>query len=362
MKIWSISRVICFSLLFIALQVNAATEGTPISSLPFTITASGMYHLTGNLTQPNTYTNAIEVDANNVTIDLNGFTISGAGGDGRKSGITILDNSNIEIRNGAITNFGYPDGNGVYADSSSNNIKVENVRVVNNGMYGLSLWGKGNSVINCVATGNNSGIVAHNAVIKNNVASNNTYIGISSGNSTVTNNTASENGWNGINNADNGSVVGNTTNNNGRVGILAHSSTIQSNTAKSNGTNGIHGHNSNIIDNTSSGNAGIGIISNGGLIRNNVVQGNAVGIEASTEGYTSIVNNQVRQSTTGINVLGYRNIIEGNNVSSSMAQGIYFASSDNFYKNNKVFGGYSPFAGNVPAGAGDGGGNISSTY
>src|SRR5258706_11097893 len=52
-------------------QVKA---GTPIGSAPFTITNSGNYYLSQNLTVSSG--NAITIDANGVTLDLNGFTIS----------------------------------------------------------------------------------------------------------------------------------------------------------------------------------------------------------------------------------------------------------------------------------------------
>ena len=51
---------------------------TPISSVPYTITQSGSYYLTTNLTaNPAEY--GIAVLADDVTIDLNGFTLTGSG-------------------------------------------------------------------------------------------------------------------------------------------------------------------------------------------------------------------------------------------------------------------------------------------
>src|SRR6266568_6580756 len=47
---------------------------TPISSAPFTITDSGSYYLTTNVTVSSG--DAITIAADNVTLDLNGFTIS----------------------------------------------------------------------------------------------------------------------------------------------------------------------------------------------------------------------------------------------------------------------------------------------
>src|SRR5438128_5729077 len=42
---------------------------------PVTLSQPGSYRLSGNLTVPDANTTAIEVTANNVTIDLNGFSI-----------------------------------------------------------------------------------------------------------------------------------------------------------------------------------------------------------------------------------------------------------------------------------------------
>src|SRR5260370_6407387 len=47
---------------------------TPISSAPFTISAPGSYYLTKDLSV--TTGNGITISADNVTLDLNGFTIS----------------------------------------------------------------------------------------------------------------------------------------------------------------------------------------------------------------------------------------------------------------------------------------------
>src|SRR6266700_7689406 len=44
---------------------------------PYTITQPGSYRLSGNLTVPDANTTAIQVMADNVTIDLNGFSIIG---------------------------------------------------------------------------------------------------------------------------------------------------------------------------------------------------------------------------------------------------------------------------------------------
>ena len=54
---------------------------------PLTIRVRGAYKLTGNLTVPNANTTAIEIIADNVTLDLNGFGIFGPGAGGTGSGV-----------------------------------------------------------------------------------------------------------------------------------------------------------------------------------------------------------------------------------------------------------------------------------
>src|SRR4051812_36040395 len=74
-----------------------------ISAVPFTISQSGSYYLTRNLKVASA-TTAITINADNVTLDLNGFTISSAASPATGSGIFIgADRHDITIRNGSIT-------------------------------------------------------------------------------------------------------------------------------------------------------------------------------------------------------------------------------------------------------------------
>src|SRR5436190_21610576 len=83
-------------------QLDAKLEKrTPISSVPLTITAAGSYYLTGNLTVGTG--NAITVAADQVTIDLNGFTISSTASP--PSGTAVLlsgARQDVTVRNGRI--------------------------------------------------------------------------------------------------------------------------------------------------------------------------------------------------------------------------------------------------------------------
>lgn len=107
---------------------------TPISLAPFTITNSGSYYLTGNLRV--TTGSAITIATNNVTIDLNGFTISSVANPA--SGAGILLNSrvrNISIFNGFIqggvtnNNLGAYSGIGFTSGIDQTGILPANVRV-----------------------------------------------------------------------------------------------------------------------------------------------------------------------------------------------------------------------------------------
>ncbi len=85
---------------------------TPIASLPFTITQPGAYAVVKNLSSA---AGGISVQASDVTIDLNGFTLSGdravAG-----QGITVAAGcDNVTIRNGTVRSWG---GDGVHAASA----------------------------------------------------------------------------------------------------------------------------------------------------------------------------------------------------------------------------------------------------
>src|SRR5438132_11721141 len=82
---------------------------------PVTISLAGSYRLSGNLTVPNATTTAIQITADNVTIDLNGFSIigptvcvSGPGGGaviscsptGAGTGVLAIQLRNVTVVNG----------------------------------------------------------------------------------------------------------------------------------------------------------------------------------------------------------------------------------------------------------------------
>src|SRR5205085_3321009 len=84
---------------------------TPISSAPFNITSSGSYYLTQNLTVASG--TAISIAASNVTLNLNGFTISSTESPAGSSSAVLIGNglANITVLNGAIhSNVNYSAG------------------------------------------------------------------------------------------------------------------------------------------------------------------------------------------------------------------------------------------------------------
>jgi hypothetical protein len=89
---------------------------TPISSAPFTISVSGSYYLTTNLTVSSG--NAITIAANGVTLDLNGFTISSTAASATGYGISLNSSlSDITIVNGHICSGVTNNGSGIYSGS-----------------------------------------------------------------------------------------------------------------------------------------------------------------------------------------------------------------------------------------------------
>jgi hypothetical protein len=81
-------------------QIEARTA---ISSAPFSITSSGSYYLTQNLTVASG--NAITITASNVTLDLNGFAISSTESPAGSSSAILISSglANITIMNGLIS-------------------------------------------------------------------------------------------------------------------------------------------------------------------------------------------------------------------------------------------------------------------
>jgi hypothetical protein len=292
-------------------EINQA-KVTANGGFPYMITASGSYRLTSNLVSgatPGAISIATTVTCC-VTIDLNGFTISGTGGNaGIGAGLAFVGSNptlQLTVRNGTVTGFGA----GIVA---GNFARIENVHADSNVLFGIAvgdssviLDSTANSNIqnggincgnNCVISGNTAnnnvfGIVCisgaavgNNCAISGNTTNNNSSTGISAGlNSVISNNTANGNGSGNTSKcatdfcgcagicADAGSkVTGNTaSSNSNEPGLLIGGSALVSgNTANSNGTFGLSflspaNGNVGYLDNIFSGNSSGSVSSSGG--------------------------------------------------------------------------------------------------
>jgi parallel beta-helix repeat protein len=291
-------------------EPTVQTVAVPILEVPYTITESGSYCLIQNLTHTDRYSNAIVVEANNVTIDLGGYSLIGPTTSYNEtcSGIYMDMRSNVEIRNGTITNF---PNRGIFADNSgevlgSTGIRIVSIRVTKTGAEGIVLWGYHHTVMNCTVT--------------------NTEIEV-------------EQGHGGITCASFCSVTGNVVSRHAIFGIQTGSGcTIRNNTV---------------------GECSYGIVPGDGCsVTDNTIFFAGDGMWISDAAGCMIRGNTIRECQgNGINIEGFDNAIEGNLVTSCEV-GFYFAYNQNVYANNRALYNGTNYGGQVPSGIYDGGGNI----
>jgi len=135
-----------------ALAGNVTPGDAP--GFPVTITRAGSYRLSGNLTLPAS-ADGIVIATSGVTLDLNGFSITGAGGSAAR-GITDdnVAHARISVRNGHIV--GFPTGLRLQA---SNRITVEDL-IADPGPAGLGIVVGGYSLLRHNISGSNGLIQA----------------------------------------------------------------------------------------------------------------------------------------------------------------------------------------------------------
>jgi hypothetical protein len=121
---------------------------TPITALPFTITAKGIYCLTGDLNTSINTGNALEIAASNVVLDLNGHKIAGlsAGPSSLAAGVSVNQRQNVTIKNGTVRGFFV--GIAFYdaSPSVSQGNVIEDMRLDHNLFQGIYLIGHGCTV------------------------------------------------------------------------------------------------------------------------------------------------------------------------------------------------------------------------
>ena len=178
----------------IAAAIACCEKRKPISSLPYAITTPGSYYLTRELV--GTSGTGIGIWADDVTLDLNGFTLRGSGG---SDGIAVPDShENVTIVNGIVrgwTGAGITAGNvttgrfqDLLVDSNGGsglvagfNCIVSDCSASSNGAAGIQAR-SGTTVVNCTARSNVVGIMnlipTHGTLIQDCTVSQNTDDGI----------------------------------------------------------------------------------------------------------------------------------------------------------------------------------------
>ncbi|MCC5848152.1 MAG: right-handed parallel beta-helix repeat-containing protein [Verrucomicrobia bacterium] len=295
---------------------------TPISELPFTISEPGSYYVTDNLEVTG---NGILVESDNVSIDLNGFTMRGSGSG---LGVRVAGFDNVRVRNGGIHEFNH----GIYKENS-NYGRLEALALSNhtgNGIWIRALSGTCNGHrIRDVTVSNNGSRGLNLEAGSEGVASGNVLAGVR----------AIGNSFNGIRISANGGVSsGNVVRDGWVQGNLQFTALdiIVENGGRSGG---------NIIENmrvVENVHSGLRLIANGS---DSINTGNIVR------------NNQVKRNgnqTPGLSVVGSSNgqangnLLEGNAVHENLSWGIYLNSSlsqgtsrGNAIRNSTVSGNHS---------------------
>ena len=143
------------------------TGGYPVS-----ITESGSYRLTGDLFVSGTNTSVVVITADDVSLDLNGFTVkclffgTPCAGNGTGVGIDASSQSNVTIRNGTVRDMA------AAAIDLGEGGRVDRVRAVANGDGNRVLEGE---VSSCHSEGNlAAGITAIDSTVRNSESRENT--------------------------------------------------------------------------------------------------------------------------------------------------------------------------------------------
>ena len=228
----------------------------------FIINQSGAYYLTTNIVGV-AGKNGINIQADNVTLDLNGFTMIGGVTNSQQGILVNGAHSGLVIRNGTVTGWA---GNGISAGNASGS-QFEHLCIATNGGLGVKL-GTDNKIADCVVAGNaGDGIdTSSNCTLTDcNVTGNDN--GISTGNGcSIGNCTASGNSQDGVVAGQNCMVFHATANANGDTGIdAADGCNLNNCIANGNELYGITtGNNCNLADCTANANVFAGIFADNG--------------------------------------------------------------------------------------------------
>jgi hypothetical protein len=132
-------------------QTSALAGGITVgdgAGYPISITSPGTYRLTGNLDVTDLASYGILIQAADVTLDLNGFTL-GTDSTSTTTGVFISSGSdNVEVGGGTIRDF---PGFGLFVTAGVTLVRVIDVRAIGNANAGLLVQGEGSLVRGCTA-------------------------------------------------------------------------------------------------------------------------------------------------------------------------------------------------------------------
>jgi hypothetical protein len=142
-----------------AWSVATNVPATAITAVPFAINAPGNYYLATDLVFTGNVGAAIIINASQVTLDLNGHTLSTNVSTAFNIGVFVFNRVDVTIKEGDIDGFGYA---GVYFAPNSTDVNAKNVvddvRFNNDEIGVLSVSGTSNWVKNCIIDGGDVGI------------------------------------------------------------------------------------------------------------------------------------------------------------------------------------------------------------
>ncbi|MBU0962278.1 MAG: right-handed parallel beta-helix repeat-containing protein [Nanoarchaeota archaeon] len=271
--------------------------------------------------------------ANNVTINLNGYTITGddATGYGASSG----GYEGYTVQNGIILDFLY----GVYQSSGSSDGNVIGVTSNSNANYGMVLVGPNHTVTNSITNSNvNYGIYVYDNAdenLLNNITANLNAVGVY------------------FRYNKNSRIENSTTNDNVNYGIYLYGANftyIKNNTVEANAhglvfSSTAWGYNNTAVDNyfANQDPSGDGVLFFGGqynLIANNTIYNNGYcGIEAQS-GPNYFIGNNVTGNIRGIFTTqpgADNNLIEGNYLSNTYVGVVFESDSNSNIVNDNIF-------------------------
>lgn len=318
----------------------------------YTISQSGSYYLTGNITGV-IDKHGIEITASDVTIDLNGYSMIGAGKFTGTSGHGIYGTDyRITVTNGSLTNW----RNNAINVSSSN--QLINIKVRDNGVDGI-IAGSNAVVIECTSQNNEGlGITAgDNSIIKDCSSTENELSGFSLGRKCTINNCVASGNYSGTGiSAGNQSIIENCVaegnGSSGEHGItIGADSIVTSCVANNNEGRGIHCGSQCLISNCMvEGNGTDGIYIYDGKISNCTAKDNGEsGIEARYK--SLVVGNVCNGNTTGIS--GHQGNTIRLNSCSDNTTAVAVSHTENYVAQNTFWSNGSTISGGPKVGSGD---------